>query len=348
MMKTSDFNYHLPQELIAQHPAEKRELSRMMILESNSGSTSCHLFREFPTMLQRGDVLVINDTKVIPARLKGNRKSGAKVELFLLHPEDNGNWRCLVNPGRKVRPGDTVEFAGKLTADIIARYEDGTRSVKFSHEGSFEEAIEVAGEIPLPPYIKREEQEKADKERYQTVYAAAPGAVAAPTAGLHFTPEILETLEAKGVEIARVTLHVGMGTFKPVSAEEVADHKMDSEWFEITTETAAIVTLAKAQGRRIIAVGTTSVRTLESAWNTEENKLDSGCRWTEIFITPGYKFKAVDALLTNFHLPCSTLIMLISAMAGRENVLAAYEKAVSEKFRFYSYGDCMFIHREEI
>ena len=197
-MKTSDFDYHLPQELIAQHPAEKRELSRMMTLDKHSGESACHLFRDFPQMLKAGDLLVINDTRVIPARLKGNRSSGAKVELFLLHPENNGNWRCLVNPGRKVRPGDRVEFAGKLSADIIDRYDDGTRSVKFSHEGSFEEAIEAVGEIPLPPYIKREEQEKADKERYQTVYADAPGAVAAPTAGLHFTPEILALLEEKG------------------------------------------------------------------------------------------------------------------------------------------------------
>jgi S-adenosylmethionine:tRNA ribosyltransferase-isomerase len=341
-MKTSDFEYVLPKELIAQRPAERRDESRMLVLNRAGGTTAHRQFSDFPVLLNEDDLLVLNDTRVIPARLIGKRSSGARVELFLLHPAENGLWRCLVQPGRKVRPGDTVLFGDVLKAEIVERNDDGSRDVRFIYEGDFEEVLNQVGHVPLPPYIQRDDV-KEDRERYQTVYAHRPGAVAAPTAGLHFTPEMLDQLAGKGVDVRMVTLHVGLGTFKPVTAEEVTDHRMESEWYEISSEVAEAVNSAKSEGRRIIAVGTTCVRTLESAWNQEKGELTPGTAWTDIFIYPGYRFKVVDALLTNFHLPCSTLIMLVSALAGREKILSAYQEAVEEKYRFYSYGDCMFI-----
>ena len=342
-MKTTDFDYHLPPELIAQHPTERRDQSRMMVLDKASGEIEDLRFRDFPSLLKAGDVLVINDTKVIPARLLGQRSSGAKVELFLLHPLEGGNWRCLVQPGRKVRPGDTVIVGDLLQAKIIDRHEDGTRSVAFEYEGDFEAVIEKVGHVPLPPYIQREDFQE-DRERYQTVYARRAGAVAAPTAGLHFTPEILTEIEKAGIRVARITLHVGMGTFKPVNVENVKDHTMEAEWYEISQDAANLINEGKTSSR-VIAVGTTSVRTLESAWNDSAQGIVPGSGWTDIFITPGYRFKAVDSLLTNFHLPCSTLIMLVSALAGRDNILNAYRHAVESAYRFYSYGDCMFINK---
>lgn len=341
-MKTSDFDYHLPEELIAQHPAARRDGSRMLHLEKSRGSLTDRQFADLPGLLQPGDVLVLNDTRVIPARLFGTRQTGARVEIFLLHERESGLWQCLVQPGRKARPGDTITIGEGFTAHIEERLADGSRLVRFDFDGDFEQQLHKHGHVPLPPYIKRNEDEKEDLDRYQTVFAERAGAVAAPTAGLHFTPIMLEQLSGMGVRIARITLHVGIGTFKPVTAEEITDHQMDAEWFEIGPEAADAINQGMESGR-VVAVGTTSVRTLESAFDKQTGGISPGAGWTRLFITPGYQFNMIDALLTNFHLPRSTLIMLVSALAGRDSVLAAYRHAVEQRYRFYSYGDCMLV-----
>jgi S-adenosylmethionine:tRNA ribosyltransferase-isomerase len=342
-MLTSHFNYHLPQELIAQRPAEPRDASRMLVLERGSGGISHMAFRDLPSLLQLGDMLVINDTRVIPARLLGRRSTGAQIEVLLLNRLDDGSWRCLVNPGRKMRPGDEITFSPELSGTVLERLEEGTRRIGFSYDGDFEKLLDRLGHAPLPPYIRRERPDAADRERYQTVYAAKPGAVAAPTAGLHFSGEVLREVEEREIGIARITLHVGLGTFRPVKAEKVEDHRMDAEWFEIGPDAAERINKTKSGGGRVIAVGTTVVRSLESSREEPADKVQARSCWTGLFITPGFQFRVVDALLTNFHLPRSTLLMLVSAFAGREGILAAYEEAVRLRYRFYSYGDCMLI-----
>ena len=340
-MKTSDFYYELPEELIAQDPLENRSDSRLMVLDRETGEVSHRIFRDVIDYLNPGDCLVINDTKVIPARLIGSRpETGGKIEVLLLKRMENDVWETLVKPGRKMKVGDKVIFGdGLLTGEVIDVVEDGNRLVKFWYEGIFEEILDQLGQMPLPPYIKHQLKEK---ERYNTVYAIHDGSAAAPTAGLHFTPELLEAIREKGVEIAPVTLHVGLGTFRPVKAEEITDHHMHSEFYQITEETAEKINRTKENGGRVICVGTTSCRTVESA-GSEEGRLKACSGWTDIFIYPGYRFKVLDGLITNFHLPESTLVMLVSALAGREHILAAYEEAVREKYRFFSFGDAMLI-----
>ena len=340
-MKTSDFYYELPEDLIAQDPLENRSDSRLMVLDRETGEVSHRIFRDVIDYLNPGDCLVINDTKVIPARLIGSRpETGGKIEVLLLKRMENDVWETLVKPGRKMKVGDKVIFGdGLLTGEVIDVVEDGNRLVKFWYKGIFEEILDQLGQMPLPPYIKHQLKEK---ERYNTVYAIHDGSAAAPTAGLHFTPELLEAIRAKGVEIAPVTLHVGLGTFRPVKAEEITDHHMHSEFYQITEETAEKINRTKENGGRVICVGTTSCRTVESA-GSEEGRLKACSGWTDIFIYPGYRFKVLDGLITNFHLPESTLVMLVSALAGREHILAAYEEAVREKYRFFSFGDAMLI-----
>lgn len=340
-MKTSDFYYELPQELIAQDPLEDRSASRLLVLDKESGKIEHHIFKEIVDYLNPGDCLVINDTKVIPARLLGEKvDTKAKVEVLLLKRKENDVWETLVKPGRKMRPGTKVSFGnGLLTAEVLDVAEEGNRLIQFHYEGIFEEILDQLGQMPLPPYITHQLKER---ERYNTVYAKHEGSAAAPTAGLHFTPEILAELERKGVDIARVTLHVGLGTFRPVKVEEVTKHHMHSEFYQISAEAAEKINRAKSGGGRVICVGTTSCRTIESAAD-EQGRLQDCSGWTEIFIYPGYRFKVLDGLITNFHLPESTLIMLVSALAGREQVLAAYEEAVKEKYRFFSFGDAMYI-----
>lgn len=340
-MLVKDFDYELPEELIAQDPIEDRSASRLMVLDRQTGETSHHIFREIADMLNPGDCLVINDTKVIPARLYGNRVGHTgKIEVLLLKRRENDIWETLVRPGKKLLPGTEVEFGGGLLKGrILEVVEDGNRLIQFSYEGIFEEILDQLGQMPLPPYITHELK---DKNRYQTVYATHEGSAAAPTAGLHFTKELLEQIEEKGVRIARVTLHVGLGTFRPVKAEEVTDHHMHSEYYCIEQEAADKINQTKAEGGRVIAVGTTSCRTLESAAEPD-GTLIAKSGWTDIFIYPGYAFKVLDGLITNFHLPQSTLVMLVSALAGREHILAAYKEAVQEKYRFFSFGDAMFI-----
>lgn len=340
-MKTSDFYFDLPQELIAQDPLEDRTGSRLLVLDKATGKTSHHIFREIVDMVEPGDCLVLNNTKVIPARLYGTKEdTGAGIEILLLKRLEKDVWECLVKPGKKCKPGARLVFGdGRLKAEIKETKEDGNRLIAFEYEGIWEEVLDALGEMPLPPYITHKLQ---DKNRYQTVYAKYEGSAAAPTAGLHFTTELLEQIKAKGVKIAYVTLHVGLGTFRPVKVEDVNDHHMHSEYYEVTEETAAIVNETKANGGRIICVGTTSCRTIESA-STEDGILHAGSGDTEIFIYPGYRFKVLDALITNFHLPESTLLMLVSALAGKEHVLSAYEEAVQERYRFFSFGDAMFI-----
>ncbi len=340
-MKTSDFYYELPEELIAQDPLENRSDSRLMVLDRETGEVSHRIFRDVIDYLNPGDCLVINDTKVIPARLIGSRpETGGKIEVLLLKRMENDVWETLVKPGRKMKVGDKVIFGdGLLTGEVIDVVEDGNRLVKFWYDGIFEEILDQLGQMPLPPYIKHQLKEK---ERYNTVYAIHDGSAAAPTAGLHFTPELLEAIREKGVEIAPVTLHVGLGTFRPVKAEEITDHHMHSEFYQITEETAEKINRTKENGGRVICVGTTSCRTVESA-GSEEGRLKACSGWTDIFIYPGYRFKVLDGLITNFHLPESTLVMLVSALAGREHILAAYEEAVREKYRFFSFGDAMLI-----
>ena len=340
-MKVTDFDYHLPEELIAQHPVEPRDTSRLLTLDKITGEVvhKAH-FYELLEELNAGDVLVFNDTKVIPARLYGQRaESGGKVEVLLLTPAGESSWECLVKPGKKCPIGQVIVFDERLKGTVTDKTDFGGRIIKFECTVVFDEVIQEIGEMPLPPYIH---EKLEDKDRYQTVYAKEKGSAAAPTAGLHFTPELLEKIKAKGVEMEFVTLHVGLGTFRPVSADSIEDHQMHSEFYVVHKDTADRINAAKAAGRRIVAVGTTSVRTLESA-STEEGVLQATSGWTQIFIYPGYKFKMVDALVTNFHLPQSTLLMLISALAGREHCLAAYEEAVRERYRFFSFGDAMFI-----
>ena len=340
-MKTSDFYYDLPQELIAQTPLDKRDASRLMTLDRVTGETAHHHFYELPDFLRPGDCLILNDSRVLPARLLGQRlPGGGACEVLLLIDRGEKTWECLVRPGRKMRTGAKLSFGnGELTAEVVGELEGGNRLVRFDYEGIFLEVLERLGKMPLPPYIKEELQ---DQERYQTVYSKVLGSAAAPTAGLHFTPELLEKIAAKGVGIGYVTLHVGLGTFRPVKEEEITDHEMHSEYCVISQETADLINKTKANGGRVICVGTTSCRTLES-WAAEDGHMEAKAGWTNIYIYPGYQFKVMDALVTNFHLPESTLIMLVSAFAGREHVLAAYEEAVKERYRFFSFGDAMFI-----
>ena len=339
-MKTHDFWYDLPEELIAQTPLEKRDTSRMLALDRETGAIAHRHFYDIIDYLNPGDCLVMNDSRVLPARLLGHRPTGGAVEVLLLQDLGNKRWECLCKPGRKMQVGNEVIFGnGELTATVIDVKEDGNRIVEFHYDGIFLEVLERLGKMPLPPYIKAELQ---DQERYQTVYSKTVGSAAAPTAGLHWTPELLEKVRQKGVKIAFVTLHVGLGTFRPVKADNIHDHHMHSELCMISAETAEILNETKRSGGRVICVGTTSCRTLESLVK-DDGTFDAGSKWTEIFIYPGYSFKAMDGLITNFHLPESTLVMLVSAFAGREHVLNAYEEAVKERYRFFSFGDAMCI-----
>lgn len=341
-IKTHDFYYDLPQELIAQTPLQKRDTSRLLTLNKVTGETAHHHFYDLPKFLKPGDCLVLNDSRVLPARLIGHRvPTGGVCEVVLLIDRGENTWECLVRPGKKLREGAKLSFGeGKLTAEVTKVLEGGNRLIQFHYTGIFLEILEHLGKMPLPPYIKEELQ---DAERYQTVYSKEIGSAAAPTAGLHFTKELLEEIQAMGVQICYVTLHVGLGTFRPVKAEDITDHTMHSEYCMISQETADTINQTKAKGGRVICVGTTSCRTIES-WAGEDGMLKESAGWTSIFIYPGYRFKVLDGLVTNFHLPESTLIMLVSALAGREHVLAAYEEAVREKYRFFSFGDAMFIY----
>ena len=339
-MKKSDFYYNLPEELIAQTPVTPRDHSRLMVVDRESGAITHRHFYNLCDILQKGDLLVMNDSRVLPARLMGHRPTGGVVEVLLLRDLGNKCWECLCKPGRKMQVGNEVIFGdGELTAVVREVREDGNRVVEFRYEGIFLEVLERLGKMPLPPYIKEELQ---DQERYQTVYSREVGSAAAPTAGLHFTKELLEKIREKGVNEAFVTLHVGLGTFRPVKAEEVTEHHMHSELCMMNAETAKILNETKRNGGRVICVGTTSCRTLESLVN-DDGTFEAKSRWTDIFIYPGYTFKAMDGLITNFHLPESTLVMLVSAFAGREHVLNAYEEAVKQRYRFFSFGDAMCI-----
>ena len=340
-MKRQDFYFDLPEELIAQDPLEDRSSSRLLVLDKETGETSHHIFKEIVDYLNPGDCLVLNDTKVIPARLIGvKEETGAKIEVLLLKRGADDVWETLVKPGKKARPGARISFGnGLLVGEVMEVVEEGNRLIHFEYDGIFEEILDQLGQMPLPPYITHQLQ---DKDRYNTVYAAHSGSAAAPTAGLHFTPELLKEIEEKGVDIARVTLHVGLGTFRPVKVDDVENHHMHSEFYMIDEEAAEKINRAKENGHKVICVGTTSCRTIESAAD-ENGKLKACSGWTEIFIYPGYQFKVLDELITNFHLPESTLVMLVSALAGREHVLAAYEEAVKERYRFFSFGDAMFI-----
>lgn len=340
-LKKSDFYFDLPQELIAQDPLEDRSSSRLLVLDKETGEMEHRVFHDIVEYLHEGDCLVLNNTKVIPARLMGTKKdTGATIEVLLLKRRENDIWETLVKPGKKAKPGTVITFGeGLLTGTVVDVVEEGNRLIQFSYEGIFEEVLDKLGEMPLPPYITHKLQ---DKNRYQTVYAKYEGSAAAPTAGLHFTKELLAQVEAKGVKIAYVTLHVGLGTFRPVKEENVLEHHMHSEFYQVTPEAAKLINDTKAAGCRVICVGTTSCRTIESAAD-ENGVVQAGCGDTEIFIYPGYRFKVLDNLITNFHLPESTLIMLVSALAGREHVLHAYETAVEMKYRFFSFGDAMFI-----
>lgn len=339
-MKKSDFDFELPEELIAQTPIQQRDHSRLMHLDKRTGEIEHHHFYELPQFLRKGDCLVLNDSRVLPARLIGSRSTGGSVELVLLRDLGEGRWECLSRPGRKTKPGTELHFGeGELTATVESVAEGGNRIIKFHYEGIFLEILDRLGKMPLPPYIK---EELKDAERYQTVYSREIGSAAAPTAGLHFTKELLAEIEAMGVNVCYVTLHVGLGTFRPVKEAEIENHEMHAEFCIIPERTAQIVTETKKAGGRVIAVGTTSCRTLES-FAAEDGSLPVSSGWTNIFIYPGYRFKCIDALITNFHLPESTLIMLVSALAGREHVLNAYKTAVEERYRFFSFGDAMMI-----
>lgn len=341
-MKTSDFDYELPEELIAQHPAAQRDRSRLLVMDKFTGAVEHRVFRDIVNYLHAGDVLVLNNTKVIPARIFGVKEGGtAKIEVLLLKRDDDlpNTWEVLVHPGKRAKVGTVIDFGeGRLKGEVIANTSAG-RKVTFHFDGIFEEILEELGTMPLPPYIH---EQLEDQNRYQTVYAKVDGSAAAPTAGLHFTTELLETLHQNGIEIEEVLLHVGLGTFKPVSEEDIEDHEMHSEYYEISQETADRINKAKAEGRRIISVGTTSTRALESA--AKDGRLQAGSGWTNIFIYPGYKWQIIDGLITNFHLPKSTLMMLVSALSTREHILAAYREAVAQRYRFFSFGDAMFIN----
>jgi S-adenosylmethionine:tRNA ribosyltransferase-isomerase len=340
-VRLSDFDYELPESLIAQHPSDRRDGARLMVVDRSRGKIEHSQFSEFPEMLNAGDCLVANETKVFPARLRGQKRhTGGQAELLLIRAETDGRWVAMARPGRRLREGAEIVFEGEDTFAVVEAVQaDGTRRVRF--EGDVTGLIDRQGAIPLPPYISREATED-DVDRYQTVYARTPGAVAAPTAGLHFTPGTFDRIEARGVTRANVLLHVGPGTFKPVDVDDISDHRMDSEYFEVEAGAADEITRAKVADGRVVAVGTTSVRVLESQAE-EDRQLRTGSGWTDIFIFPGYKFRLVDALLTNFHLPKSTLLMLVSALAGEDLIRTAYEEAVREKYRFYSYGDAMLI-----
>lgn len=340
-MKKSDFYFELPPELIAQTPLGQRDASRLLCLDKTSGEIEHKQFHDIADMLVAGDVLVLNDSRVMPSRLLGHREGGTgAMEFLLLQQKGSGMWETMVRPGKKAKPGTRFVFGGGLlTGEVVELMEGGNRLVRFEHEGNFFETLDRVGQMPLPPYIT---EKLEDNERYQTVYSRELGSAAAPTAGLHFTPKLLDELRSKGVEVAMVTLHVGLGTFRPVKADDITDHHMHSEHYEVSEETARIVTAAKREGRRVIGVGTTSCRTLESAF--VDGGLQAGSASTSIFIYPGYTFKCIDALITNFHLPESTLIMLVSALAGREHILDAYKEAVDKRYRFFSFGDAMFIH----
>lgn len=341
-MKTSDFYYDLPQELIAQTPLERRDGSRLLTLDKVTGAWEHRHFYDLPEYLHPGDCLILNDSRVLPARLLGQRlPGGGACEVLLLIDKGEGTWECLVRPGRKMKPGAKLSFGnGELTAEVTEELPGGNRLVHFDYDGIFLEVLERLGKMPLPPYIKEELQ---DSERYQTVYSKVLGSAAAPTAGLHFTPELLEKIAAMGVNIGYVTLHVGLGTFRPVKEDNIEEHPMHSEYCVVPPETAELINRTRAAGGRCICVGTTSCRTLES-FAAEDGHMEPSAGWTDIFIYPGYKFKVMDALVTNFHLPESTLVMLVSAFAGREHILNAYAEAVREKYRFFSFGDAMFIH----
>ena len=340
-MDVKDFYFDLPQELIAQDPLEDRSSSRLLVLDKKTGKTQHRIFKDIVEYLRPGDCLVINDTKVIPARLFGVKKdTGAKIEVLLLKRRENDIWETLVKPGKKAKPGTKISFGdGLLVGEVVDVVEDGNRMIKFTYDGIFEEILDQLGQMPLPPYITHQLK---DKNRYQTVYAKHDGSAAAPTAGLHFTPELLQAIKDKGVNIAHVTLHVGLGTFRPVKVENIKEHHMHSEFYMVEEDQAKLINETKTKGGRIIAVGTTSCRTLESATG-EDGILKAGSGWTEIFIYPGYQFKLIDCLITNFHLPESTLMMLVSALAGRDKIMAAYKEAVEMKYRFFSFGDAMFI-----
>lgn len=341
-MKLELFDFNLPQELIAQKPLKNRTASRLMMLDKKTGAIAHESFSALPNYFQAGDCLVLNDTKVLPARLFGMKQdTGAKIEVLLLKQVNEDTWETLVKPAKRIKPGTTIIFGdGKLTATCMEEQADGGRLLSFSYEGIFYEVLEELGEMPLPPYIKAQLE---DRDRYQTVFAKERGSAAAPTAGLHFSDELLETLRKKGVKIVFITLHVGLGTFRPVSAEQVEEHEMHAEYYELTEEAAQALNAVRENGGRIVTVGTTSTRTLETVASEHESKFIAQSGWTSIFIYPGYEFKAIDGMITNFHLPMSTLLMLISAFAGRENVLRAYQVAVQEKYRFFSFGDAMFI-----
>ncbi|MHC6180671.1 tRNA preQ1(34) S-adenosylmethionine ribosyltransferase-isomerase QueA [Clostridium sp. JNZ X4-2] len=340
-MKVTDFDFYLPKELIAQHPLKQRDEARIMVLDKNTGNIEHKVFKDIIDYLNPGDCLVLNDTRVLPARLIGNKEgSGGKMEILLLKRNEDDSWETLVKPGRRARVGDRFDFGnGELKAEIVKIEEDGNRIVKFEYKGIFEEVLDKLGQMPLPPYIK---EKLEDKEMYQTVYSKEEGSAAAPTAGLHFTKKLLKEIEEKGIKLAFLTLHVGIGTFRPVKVENIEDHDMHSEYYRMTKETADIINGAKKSGHSVISVGTTSCRTLETIAD-ENGRVREQSGWTDIFIYPGYKYKIVDKLITNFHLPQSTLIMLVSALCGRENILNAYEVAVKNRYRFFSFGDAMFI-----
>ncbi|EFQ5016770.1 tRNA preQ1(34) S-adenosylmethionine ribosyltransferase-isomerase QueA [Listeria monocytogenes] len=342
-MKVEDFDFNLPEELIAQTPLLDRTSSRLMVLDKESGDIKDQYFTDIISYLNEGDALVLNDTRVLPARLHGIKdETGAHIEVLLLKQKEGNAWETLVKPAKRIRKGATITFGdGALKATCLEELEHGGRILEFSYEGIFYEVLEQLGEMPLPPYIK---EQLADQDRYQTVYAKENGSAAAPTAGLHFTEDLLAKISAKGVEIIFVTLHVGLGTFRPVDVEDTANHKMHSEFYRLTEESAERINKIKAQGGKVVAVGTTSIRTLETIASRHDGKLVAESGWTEIFISPGYTFQAVDALITNFHLPKSTLIMLVSALSDRTKILAAYNHAVEEQYRFFSFGDAMFIH----
>ena len=339
-MRTSDFNFELPPELIAQTPLEKRDTSRLLVLNKDSGEVDHKYFYDLPSFLKPGDCLVLNNSRVLPARLFGRRSGGGACEVLLLIDRGDKVWECLVRPGKKLRVGAKISFGdGELTAEVVGEVEGGNRLVRFDYEGIFLETLERLGKMPLPPYIK---EELEDSERYQTVYSKVVGSAAAPTAGLHFTEDLLKKVQNLGVKVCYVTLHVGLGTFRPVKAENLNEHEMHSEYCVISQETADIINQTKQDGGRVICVGTTSCRTIES-WANDDGTMEAKAGWTNIFIYPGYRFKVLDCLITNFHLPESTLIMLVSALAGRENVMKAYEVAVKQRYRFFSFGDAMFI-----